>query len=523
MRTRKPQQVSQVARSLVLAGTVLAGTADAKAQAKVATLPDAQVESNVLRALAANTNLANQQISSAAVYGVVTLSGHVKDDTTRSLADDLVSRTAGVQKVIDEVTIADQTVAEKTAPVAASQGSDPQLQSNRTVARSAEEDNQTSSAGQPPLAAQPRSSTPQQPTYDPQAAQSSGESGQPGQTPVSSPQSGPPSYEASANQPYGEGGQPSYTGNQPSSSQSGQSPYGQNQPSYNQSNQPPYTEQSQPPYSQSQPPNSQGGQPPHNQNQPPYGPPSRYPYGSQRLGPPPQRPYASGGEGAYGQPGGQVVAVPAGTIVQLRLDQGIDSKHAQIGGSFSGTVLRDVVANGFVAVPRGASVQGIVVDATSGGAIKGRASLALQLTQVTLGGRVYPLTSTIWGHDGPDKTVRTVDSALGLGVVGAIIGGVAGGGTGAAIGAGAGGAAGIGASAASGNGQVFLPPESVITFQFTQSVTVATVSQAEMERLAYSMPGGVPPGMRRRYPPPPYLYGPGYYYSPRVYYRPYPY
>ncbi len=206
------------------------------------------------------------------------------------------------------------------------------------------------------------------------------------------------------------------------------------------------------------------------------------------------------------------------------MNEGIDSKHAKIGGPFSGIVIRDVIANGFIAIPRGATVQGSVVDATKGGAIKGHASLALQLTQVTLGGRAYPLTSNVWEQDGFDKTGRTVGSAVGLGVVGAIIGGVAGGGAGAAIGAGAGGAAGIGASAASGNPQVFLPPEAVVTFQLTQPVTLTTVSQAEMERLGYGLPPSGPQVMHRRYPPPPpYYYGPGYYYAPRAYYRPYPY
>ena len=207
------------------------------------------------------------------------------------------------------------------------------------------------------------------------------------------------------------------------------------------------------------------------------------------------------------------------------MNQGIDSRHAQIGSTFSGTVVRDVVANGFIAIPRGAAVQGSVVDATKGGTIKGHASLALQLTQVTLSGRAYPLTSNVWEQDGLDKTGRTVGSAVGLGVVGAIIGGVAGGGAGAAIGAGAGGAAGIGASAASSNPQVFLPPEAIVTFQLTQPVTLTTVSQAEMERLGYGLAPSGPPQMRRRYPPPPppYFYGPGYYYAPRAYYRPYPY
>ena len=501
--------------SLLLAGAGLAATGDLAAQAKSPAVSDAQVESNVLKALAGNGKLADQQISSAAVYGVVTLSGQVKDEGTRSLAEDIVSRTAGVQKVVDELTIGTQAAAQPSG-AASDQGSTPQLQSDGTMAPSADAQNGAQSSGQPQ-----GNENQSPPSYDAQGSQP----GAPQNAPNQYGQAGPPppadpSYGANQS-PYGQQGQPQY-------GQQGQPPNGQGQPAYGQAGQPPYGQGPQPygqqgsnrPYP-SQPQYGQQGHPPDGQpNQSPYGPPPQSPYAQ----PGQPRPYAAG-EGAYpGQAGGQVVSVTPGTNLQLRLDQGIDSKHSQIGSSFSGTVVRDVVANGFIAIPRGATVQGTVVDASKGGAIKGHASLALQLNQVTLAGRVYPLEASVWQQAGYDKTGRTIGSAIGLGAVGAIIGGVAGGGAGAAIGAGAGGVAGIGASAASANPQVFLPPESVIAFQLTAPLTVTTVSQAEMERMGYGIPAGGPPQVRRRYPPPPpYYYGPGYYYAPRGYYRPYPY
>ncbi len=529
MRERQ-DQASRIVGTLLLAGAGLVGTGNLAAQANSSTVPDAQLASNVLKALASNSKLADQQISSTAVYGVVTLSGRVRDETTRSLAEDIVSRTAGVQKVVDELTIGDQLAANQTSP--ADQGSNPQLQSDGTIAPPVG----AQISGQPPLSTQPQSNSGQaQQPYDPQAAQpgnpdgnlaQDGQAGPPPPDPsvvgAQSPygQNQPP-YPQQGQPPYGQAGPPSYPqGQQPPYGQAGQSPYGQGQPPYDQQTQPPYSQQGQPPYGQT-------GQAPYGQGQPygqpPYGPPTQNPYGPGSAAPGQPRPYTAGNSGYAGQPGGDVVSVAAGSTLQLRLNGSVDSKHTQIGSPFSGTVIRDVVANGFVAVPRGATVEGTVVDATKGGAIKGHASLALQLTQVTIGGRVYPLTSTIWTASGSDKTGRTVGSAIGLGVVGAVIGGVAGGGAGAAIGAGAGGAAGIGASAASGNQQLFLPPESVLAFQLAQPVTVTTVPQAELERLGYGIPSG-PPQVRRRYPPPPpYYYGPGYYYAPRAYYRPYPY
>ena len=506
-----------VVGSLLLAGAGLATTGDLAAQTKSLTVSDAQVESNVLKALAGNAGLADQQISSAAVYGVVTLSGKVKDESTRSLAEDIVSRTNGVQKVVDELTIGTQATTEPSA-AGSDQGSNPLLQSDGTMAPGPAAQNSAAPAGSSPVSGQPQTNPNQQqlPPYGQQSG--AAQDGQAGPPPSN------PAYDASQS-PYGQADQPPYGQGQPAYGQQGQSPYGQSQPSYGQQSQPPYNQQGQMPYPQQGPQYGQAGPPPY--GQPSYGSPSQTPYGQVPYGrqgpggPAQSQPYTSG-SGAYpGQPGGQVVSITAGAALQLRLNEGIDSKHSQIGSSFSGTVIRDVVADGLIAIPRGATVQGTVVDANKGGAIKGHSSLALQLNQVILGGRTYPLASNVWEQDGLDKTGRTVGSAVGLGVVGALIGGVAGGGAGAAIGAGAGGAAGIGASAASGNQQVFLPPEAVITFQLAQPVSITTVSQAEMERLGYGVPSGAPQQMRRRYPPPPYYYGPGYYYAPRAYYRPY--
>jgi hypothetical protein len=71
---------------------------------------------------------------------------------------------------------------------------------------------------------------------------------------------------------------------------------------------------------------------------------------------------------------------------------------------------------------------------------------------------------------------------------------------------------------------VILPSEAVLTFRLNQPTQVATLSQAEMDRLGYGVPVGGAAMPRRYAPPPPYVYGPVFYprYYPR-YYRAYPY
>ncbi len=450
----------------IVAACAFGGGAIALAQAKVTTVPDAQVESDVLKALAANPKLADQTITSTTVYGTVTLSGSVRDEDSRVLAETTVSRTPGVQKVVDELTLtSDKGAASQNAvdPAATGDnaGSNPLLQSDGTLASPQQQET-------------PGRSSQTEQSVDPR-----------------SQQSGPPP--------------------QPSR----QTPYGQ-QPGYNQ---PPYN---QPGYGQPNDDQAQGqsaGQPP--PQQAPYGPPYRRPYGQPGYPPPPAnypQQQQRTGPAPYGaQEGGLPVTVPSGSMLRVRINQGLDSKHTQPGTVFDAVVLNDVVAGGFVAIPRGASVQGTVVEAEQAGALKGRGELSLLLTQLSLAGRNYPITSDTWSRSGGDKTSRTVNSALGLGAVGAIIGGVAGGGGGAAIGAGLGGAAGVGASAASGGGQVIIPSEAILTFHLTQPADLKSVSQAEMDRLSSGVPVGAQ--MRRRYPPPPPPYGYPVYY-PRY---PYPY
>jgi len=207
------------------------------------------------------------------------------------------------------------------------------------------------------------------------------------------------------------------------------------------------------------------------------------------------------------------VTVPSGALVRIRINQSLDSKYAKAGDVFNGVVINDVTAAGAIAIPRGATVDGKVVSATKAGALGGRGELQLQLTQVTMGGKTFPIVSDTWGHHGADKTTETVNRTVAGGAIGAIIGAVAGGGKGAAIGAGAGGALGLGSSAASPDGQEYVPAEGLLTFHLAQDAAVTTVSQAEMNRLAQGVPGAAQQGMQRRYPA-------GYYPG---YYRPYPY
>jgi len=222
---------------------------------------------------------------------------------------------------------------------------------------------------------------------------------------------------------------------------------------------------------------------------------------------PPQG-YSASAQPVYGgQEAGLAVTVSTGALLRMRINETLTSASAKPGDPFDGIIVNDVVAGGAVAIPRGAMVHGTVVSAKKSGVLAGRGELALQLTQVALAGRIYPLVSDVWGRNTGDKSVETVNKTAGGGAIGALFGAAAAGGKGAAIGAGVGAALGLGSAAASGNGQVYVPSEGLLTFHLEQPVTIMTVSQAEMDRLSQGVPQGARPQViRRRYPAP--YYGP---------------
>jgi hypothetical protein len=290
------------------------------------------------------------------------------------------------------------------------------------------------------------------------------------------------------------------------------------------------------------PADAQNQQPPANQSQYPAQPqaPGPYPYPQQGNypPPPPQRPqyqnpqysqyppaspqYVPAPNGpAYQAPHGPVT-IPQGTLLYLRTSEPVDSKRAKDGEPVQFTVIQDVSSGGVLAIPRGATIHGVVSESKKAGELAGSAVLALRLTSLDMGGRSYPLDSDEFKVKGPNKAGETVGNAVGAGIVGTIIGCAVGRGAGCAIGAGAGVAAGTAASAASGGPRAWIPAEALVSFHLASPITVDPVSQQEAARLSQGLyPGGPTLYRRGPYGSPYYGYAAYPYAYPPVYYRPY--
>ena len=166
------------------------------------------------------------------------------------------------------------------------------------------------------------------------------------------------------------------------------------------------------------------------------------------------------------------LVVPVDSVLTVVLDQTLSSKTSKAGDKFSATVESPIEVEGKVAIPKGARAEGVVKDAKSAGRFKGGASIALQLTSITVHGKDYEIQTSSAAMSSKGKGKRTATMVGGGAAGGAAIGAIAGGGKGAGIGALIGAAAGTGGAGLTGNRDITLAAETALDFKLTQPVSI---------------------------------------------------
>ncbi len=165
--------------------------------------------------------------------------------------------------------------------------------------------------------------------------------------------------------------------------------------------------------------------------------------------------------------------VVAGTPISVRTLESISTKTAANGATFQATLDKPIEVDGYTVAPRGATVEGVVVDSDPGGRVKGVASIAVALRRIVLADGSSLAIST-GNHVADARQTKGKDAAK-IGIasgIGAAIGAIAGGGKGAAIGAGAGAAGGTGVVLATKGAAAVIPSESLLTFKLAAPVSV---------------------------------------------------
>jgi hypothetical protein len=190
--------------------------------------------------------------------------------------------------------------------------------------------------------------------------------------------------------------------------------------------------------------------------------------------PPPSQP--SGGRtaarGAATTPARGTSEIPAGTEVDVRLSNSLNSGTAHVEDRFEAATLIDLNVDGRTSVPAGSVMRGVVTAVEPATRTNRTAKMTVSFDQVTVNGRAYPIRGTVTqAIEG--EGIKGEAGRIGTGAgIGAIIGGILGGfkGTLAGILIGAG-----GTIAATEGKEVELPQGSVLRVRFDSPVQISTV------------------------------------------------
>ncbi len=167
------------------------------------------------------------------------------------------------------------------------------------------------------------------------------------------------------------------------------------------------------------------------------------------------------------------LTVAADSVIGVQTETTLSSERARVEDRVEARVVRDVRADGRVAIPAGSRVLGSVVLVERGGKMRDRARLGIRFHTLALsdGTRVPITTETIYRlGDGPgDNSAKKIGGGA---VAGAILGAIIGGGKGAAIGATTGAAGGSAAVMAGERSEAVFQSGAQITARILAPITV---------------------------------------------------
>ncbi len=166
--------------------------------------------------------------------------------------------------------------------------------------------------------------------------------------------------------------------------------------------------------------------------------------------------------------------IPAGTNLLVRMIDSVDSSQNHVGDKFRASLETDLVVDDAVVARKGTEVIGRLSEAKEAGHISGSSELKLELTDIVINQRNYPIVTGDYELKGKGRGGQTAKRVGGAAAAGAIIGAIAGGGKGAAIGAGVGAGAGTAVQVLTKGQQVKVPSETLLEFRLEQAASVET-------------------------------------------------
>ena len=164
-----------------------------------------------------------------------------------------------------------------------------------------------------------------------------------------------------------------------------------------------------------------------------------------------------------------MVNVPAGTRLVIRMVDGISGGNSRAGTLFTARLQGNLMVGNTIVAPDGSMVFGRIINSSGASRVAGRSELSLELTDIQVNGTRFPILSndySVQGGNALGGTARRTAGGAGLGAVIGAIGGNAG--RGAAIGAATGG----GASLLMRGEQINIPSGTLLEFRLQQPASL---------------------------------------------------
>jgi hypothetical protein len=150
----------------------------------------------------------------------------------------------------------------------------------------------------------------------------------------------------------------------------------------------------------------------------------------------------------------------------------IDTDRNRVGDPFNAILDEPLMSGDQVVVPKGAEVKGTIAYAKESGKLSGQSVLILELTELMVGGKTYPLRTSDYSEVGSSRSKQTATTVGGGAALGAIIGVIAGGDKGAAVGAATGAAVGTGVQILTKGQTLKVPAETLLEFKLERELTI---------------------------------------------------
>jgi hypothetical protein len=163
------------------------------------------------------------------------------------------------------------------------------------------------------------------------------------------------------------------------------------------------------------------------------------------------------------------VTVLAGTLIDVRMVDSLDTSKTQTGALFTATLDSNLVANGVVVARKGTTVHGKVTKSENARRMTGKSELQLELVNIVINGTAHPISTSGFQQKGKSEGAQTAKKVAGGAGLGAAIGAISGNaGKGAAIGA----TAGVGLAAVKKGEPIRVPSETLLEFTLSVPTTL---------------------------------------------------